>query len=127
MRVIISGGRKAVRERVKQMVTGGGEIAVIGFAGCDSMLAETRRLIPDAVIMLADGKESSRDVMEATHLIVEARLATRVLIMTDNIVRDLTSAIKAGAAGLLSLSVDRNELMTALMVPDYQRNIRANS
>lgn len=123
MRVILACGNEGVQKRVKQMLSSEAEIEVVGMiANYQEVLPETRRLLPDAVILLTDDRESSRAIINTARTIAEARLPTRAIIMTENVARDLVPAIKAGAAGLLSRSIDRSELLSALKVPAYHGN-----
>jgi DNA-binding NarL/FixJ family response regulator len=98
------------------------EIAVIGVNNSEDILTETRRLIPDAVILLTDERDNGKATIDLARTITESNIPTRIILMTENIKRDLIPAIKTGASGLLSHSVNRNELLSALMVPAYQKH-----
>ncbi len=118
MRVILACGNEGVHKRVKQMLSGEAEIEVVSrVTSYQEVLPETRRLLPDAVILLTDDRKSSGAAIKTVRAITEARLPTRAIIMTENVARDLVPAIKAGAAGLLSRSIDRSELLSALKIP----------
>jgi DNA-binding NarL/FixJ family response regulator len=125
MRVILGCGKKSIRKRVCHMLSVENEVAVIGVNNSEDILTETRRLIPDAVILLTDERDAGKAAIDLARAIAETNTSTRIIIMTENVKRDLIPAIKMGASGLLSHSVNRSELLSALMVPEYQKNIRA--
>ena len=110
--------------RVEQMLNKEKDIQVASkISGYKDVLPETRRLLPDAVILLTDEKNTSRSVINTARNITNEELPVRVLIMSENVARDVVPAIKAGAAGLLSQSVDRSELLSALRAPAHSINI----
>ena len=95
-----------------------------GVASHEEVLPEIKRLLPDVVILLTDDKESSQASINTVRAITEEQLSARVIIMTENVARDLVPAIRAGAAGLLSRSIDRSELLSALKIPVYHSNFK---
>jgi DNA-binding NarL/FixJ family response regulator len=125
MRIVLGCGKKSVRKRVCHMLSSESEIAVIAVNNYDDIITETRRLIPDAVILLTDERDGGKSTIDLARTIMESNIPSRLILMTENVKRDLVPAIKAGASGLISHSVNRSELLSALMVPEYQKHIRA--
>ncbi len=120
MRVILTCGSESIQKRVKQMLCSEQEIKLIAeIRDCDQVLMEVRRLSPEAVILITDDNKSSETIIEAVLDITLAELPTRSIIMTENVVRDLRPAIKAGAASLLPRSINRDDLLNALRIPVF--------
>jgi DNA-binding NarL/FixJ family response regulator len=120
MRVILGCGKKSVRKRVSHMLSIESEVAAIGINDPGDVLNETRRLIPDAVILLTDERDGGKSTIDLARTITESNIPTRIILMTENIKRDLVPAIKVGASGLICHSVTRSELLSALIIPEYK-------
>ncbi len=115
IRVLLACGNEAIIERINQMLSSEEEIVVVGkMRGDEQVLAETRRLSPDVVILLTDDTMSGVNVIDTARAITEAQLPARLIIMTENLTRDLVPAIRAGAASILARIVSRDELLSAI-------------
>lgn len=116
IRVLLIGGNEAMREQMSQMLSSQEGIILVGEApgGGGEALAVAKKLCPDVVIMLTDDRMSGMNVIDTTRAITEARLAAKVIIVTENLFRHLATAIKAGAAGLLSRNITQDELLSAI-------------
>ncbi len=115
IRILLACGDEATIESLSRMLSTEEEIEVIGrVRDGGEALAEIRRLSPDVVILPANDRVSGVNVIDTARTITEAQLPARLIIMTENLVRDLVPAIKARAAGLLSRNVSHNELLSAI-------------
>jgi len=115
IQVLLVGGDEAMRERLSQMLSGEEGIIIVGAARSgEEALAEAKALSPDVILMLTDTGMSGMNGIEATRAITEAQLPARAIIITENPARYLVPTIKAGAAGLLSKNISRDELLSAI-------------
>ena len=110
IRVFLVGGNEAMREELRQMLSGEGGIMVVG----EGALAEAKKVSPDVILMLADDRVPGMNVIDTTRAISETQLPAKVILITKNTGQYLVSAIKAGAAGILPWNISRDELLSAI-------------
>lgn len=112
IRVLIVDDHEAMREGLRLMLSGDERIRVVGVAR-DGQRALDRldKLLPD--IVLLDVVAPAMDIIEVTRSIKDAQPHVVVIILSDN-PKYLAPAIKAGAAGFLTRSVDRDDLLAAI-------------
>ena len=116
--VMLAGGNEAVQERIDRMLSNQEEVIVISKLRDErEVLDKTALLSPDIVILMTDDDKPGTSVIESARAISNAKLPTRSIIMTDNVARDLVPAIKSGAACLVSKSISRDELLSAILIP----------
>ncbi len=115
IQVLLVGDDEMVIERLSQMLSAEEEITVIGrVKAAKDALAEAKRLSPDLILMATEGGKPVMKAIDATRAITKARLPAKVVIFTDDLHQYLAPAIKAGAVGILSNNISRDELMSAL-------------
>jgi DNA-binding NarL/FixJ family response regulator len=115
IRVLLVDGDVATRNELKQMLSSEEGIMVIGeVSGEKSELAKAKQLSPDITIVLAGYGMSYEKSVNSACAISEANLPAKVIIMAEDPLKYLAPAIKAGAAGLLSDSIGRNELLSTI-------------
>ena len=113
--MLLVGDSEAMREELSQMLGSEDGVMVVGEVGSgEEALVEARKLSPEVVIMVTDSSMPDMDVIGATRSITGAQLPAGVIIVTDNLTRYLVLAIKAGAAGLVSRNISRDELSSAI-------------
>ncbi len=118
MRVILAPALEGIGKIVKQMLSSEVEKEVVGrVSGNPEVLPDTGRLLPEAVISHTGNIKSSRAIINSARTNAEAQLPTRAIITIEKVARDLMPAVKAGTAGLLGMSDDGGELLSALKVP----------
>ncbi len=118
MRVILAPALEGIGKRVKQMLSSEVEKEVVGRVTSNrEELPDTGRFPSDAVIPLTAIGKSSRAIINTARTIAKAQLLNRAIITIEKVARDLVPAIKAGAAGLFSRSIDGSELLSALKIP----------
>ena len=115
IRLLLVGGNEAMREELSQMLDGGEGIAVIGKtkSGEDARTG-VRKLYSDVVIMLTDTSITGKKIIDAISVLGETHLPARVILMTDQPIRYLGMAIKAGVAGLLPKATSPDALVAAI-------------
>lgn len=79
----------------------------------EAALAEAEKLSPDVTIVLASDNMPEETVIDNARVIGQ-KLPTRVIIMAENPIQHVLSAIKAGAVCLLSNNISRDELLSAI-------------
>ena len=114
--VLIVDDQALVRVGLRKILDAEPETTVVGEAGDgEDAVAEARRLRPDVVLM--DIRMPVLDGIEATRRIVQARPATRVLILTtfglDGYVYD---ALRAGASGFMLKDASPEEIAAAVRI-----------
>ena len=115
IRVLLVDGDEDVREELGRMLGSEEGMMVIGEAPSgEAALAEAKKLSPDVAIMLAGDDVPDEDVICSARAISEARLPAKVIIMAENPIQYLVSAVKSGVAGILSKDIDRDELLSAI-------------
>ncbi|MEO6446157.1 MAG: response regulator transcription factor, partial [Gemmatimonadaceae bacterium] len=101
IRVVIADDHAVVRSGLRAVLGSAVDIEVVGEAkdGLEAVAA-AERLKPDIVVM--DLSMPEMDGREATRLIVEKELPTKVLMLTMHVEEDyLMPALEAGVAGYL--------------------------
>jgi two-component system response regulator DevR len=115
IRVLLIEGHEAARKGLRQMLDSEEGVMVIGEAsGQEAVAAKASELSPDVAIVLAGDSMPDEKIVDSACAISEAKLPVKVIIMAENPVHYLLPAIKAGAAGLLSDNIGRNELLSAI-------------
>ena len=115
IRVVLVGGSEAMREELNEMLGSEAGIVVIGEVGSgEEALVEAKKLSPEVILMLTDIRMPGMNVVDTTRAIVAAQLPARVVIITEDLAGYLVPAVKAGAAGLLSKNISRDELLSAI-------------
>jgi DNA-binding NarL/FixJ family response regulator len=115
IRVLLVDGDKDVREELNQMLSNDGGVRVIGeVKSGEAALAEARKLSPDVAILLVGDDMPDENIIYSARAITEAQLTSRVLIMAENPMQYLVSAIKSGVTGILPNDIDRDELLSTI-------------
>jgi DNA-binding NarL/FixJ family response regulator len=114
VRVILADDHAVVRAGLKAVLGAAPDIQVLGEASTGrEAIAMVERLRPDVVVM--DLTMPDMDGAAATKAIVEAGLATRVLVLTMHEEEEyLLPLLEAGASGYLVKSVADRELVAAV-------------
>ena len=113
--MLLVDGDKDVREELNQMLSNDGGLRVIGeVKSGEAALAEARKLSPDVAILLAGDDMPDENIIYSARAITEAQLTSRVLIMAENPMQYLVSAIKSGVTGILPNDIDRDELLSTI-------------
>lgn len=114
IRVLLVDGDEATREGLSQMLCSEEGITVISeVRSGEAALAKAEKLSPDVTIVLASDNMPEEAVIDSARAIGQ-KLPTRVIIMAENPVQHVLSAIKAGAVCLLSNNISRDELLSAI-------------
>jgi DNA-binding NarL/FixJ family response regulator len=115
IRVLLVDGDEDVREELNQMFGNEEGMMVIGeVRSGEAALAEARRLSPDVAILLAGDDMPDENIIYSARAISEAQLTSRVIIMAENPMQYLVSAIKSGVTGILPNDIDRGELLSTI-------------
>jgi CheY-like chemotaxis protein len=114
IRVLLVDEREAMREGLRQMLSGDESITVVGEArDGKSVLALARTLRPDIILMNV-GVRGTSGIGVACSL-MKARLPMNIIILADN--REyLAPAIEAGAVGFLLRNISRDHLIGAIRI-----------
>jgi DNA-binding NarL/FixJ family response regulator len=123
--VLIVDDHPVVRAGLRDMLSGEGDIEVVGEAGDGSeALALIERLGPDVALM--DLRMPGVDGVEAIARISEAYPRTKVLVLTTyDSDADILRAIEAGATGYLLKDTPRQELYDAVRATARGRSVLA--
>lgn len=114
IRVLLVDGDGATREGLSHMLGSEEGITVISEARSGkAALAKAKKLPPDVTIMLTSENMPQEAVIDGARAISQ-KLPTRVIIMAENPMQYVLSAIKAGAVCLLSNGISRDELLSAI-------------
>lgn len=114
IRVVIVDDHAVVRSGLRAVLGGAVDIEVVGEAkdGREAV-AVAERLKPDVVVM--DLSMPEMDGREATRIILEKQIPTRILMLTMHAEEDyLMPALEAGVAGYLVKSAADRELVAAV-------------
>lgn len=115
IRVLLVDGDEVKREGLSKVLRSEEGISVIGEARSgEAAVVKVQELSPDVVIVLAGDNISDEDTVSSAFSISKAKLPVRMVIMAEDPVQYLVPAVKAGAVGLLSDSIGRNELLSAI-------------
>jgi len=115
IRVLLIDGHESIRKELRNSLSSEEGIVVIGEVnGEETSLAEATELSPDVAIVLAGDRMPDEKIVDSACAIGEAKLPVKVIIMAENPLHYLLPAIKSGAAGILSDSIGRDELLSAI-------------
>ena len=115
VRVLLVDGNEATREELNRMLGSQEGVTVVGEARRgQEALAAAKKLSPEVILMLTDVGAPDRDIIDTARVITEAQLPARLIIITENLTRYLVLAVKAGAAGVLSKNISRDDLIAAI-------------
>ena len=113
--MLLVDGDEDVRQELNQMLSNDEGMMVIGeVRSGETALAEARRLSPDVAILLAGDDIPDENIIHSARSISEAQLPARVIIMAENPMQYLVSAIKSGVTGILPNNIDRSELLSTI-------------
>ena len=113
--VVDGGDDESTMDGLRQMLNTAKGITVVGeVSSGEEALAAARHLSPDVIVMLADSDISGMDSIQTTHAITGEGLSAGVVIITRNIAKNLTPAVKARAAGLFSPGAGAEELLSTI-------------
>jgi DNA-binding NarL/FixJ family response regulator len=114
-RVLIADDHALFAEALEAILAADGRIAIVGRAVNGEQAVElAASLRPDVILM--DISMPVMDGIEATQRIVQAKPATRVLVLTgSDSPRDIDSARRAGAAGYVTKDRIAAELVEAIL------------
>ncbi len=115
IRVLIFSENDTKREELIQTLDSEAGIIVGGKANSDKeIITKAEKRSFDILIISVDNQVSSTRAIEIIRELKQAGLPVQVIIITDNIFRDLAPAVKAGAAGLLATGSSGDELLSAV-------------
>jgi DNA-binding NarL/FixJ family response regulator len=112
--VLLADDQPLLRMGFRMVLESQDDLSVVGEAADGREALElTRRLAPDVVLM--DVRMPGMDGIEATRLIVEQGLASRVLILTTFDLDEYAhAALRAGASGFLLKDALPNDLLSGI-------------
>ena len=114
IRVILVDSREAMREGLRQMLSGDVNIKVVGEAkNGNEVITQAQKLSPDIIIM--DASVRSTNSIETANRIRQSQLPVSIVMLDDN-TENLVPAIESGAIAFLTKSVTRNQLIAAIRV-----------
>jgi DNA-binding NarL/FixJ family response regulator len=111
IRVVLVDDHAVVRRGLEQLLSGAGDLEVVGQAGDgDEALDVVRALRPDVVVM--DLQMPGTDGVEATRRIVGEQLGAEVLVLTSfSDSARIAAALDAGAVGYLLKDADPDDVL----------------
>ena len=111
IRVVLVDDHAVVRRGLEQLLSGAGDLEVVGQAGDgDEALDVVRALGPDVVVM--DLQMPGTDGVEATRRIVGEQLGAEVLVLTSfSDSARIAAALDAGAVGYLLKDADPDDVL----------------
>ncbi|GAB6897365.1 response regulator transcription factor [Kineosporia succinea] len=116
IRLLLADDQELVRLGLRMVLGTFDDLDVVGEAADgEQAVTETRRLVPDVVLM--DIRMPGTDGITATARITETRPGTRVLVLTTFEEDEYVfGALRAGAAGFLLKDASRDKLVEAIRV-----------
>ncbi len=115
IRVVLAGSDGVGMERLIRELDGVEGIAICAeVAGGKEVLAAVGAFSPDIVVMLADALAPGPNSLETARSISEASPAASVILVVENPIYYLISAVKSGVAGLLPARMAEGELVSLL-------------
>ena len=116
IRVFLADDQALVRSGFRMLIDSEDDLEVVGEAP-DGAQAVRALLADPADVVLMDIRMPVMDGVEATRRIVEARLGTKVLVLTTFDLDEYAfAALKAGASGFLLKDAPADELVRAVRV-----------
>lgn len=113
IRVVLAGSDERGMERLSRELEEAEGIAVCAeVAGGEEALAAIGAFSPDIVVMLADSLTAGPDILETARSISDANPAASVILVVENPIYYLISAVKSGVAGLLPVRMAEGELVS---------------
>jgi DNA-binding NarL/FixJ family response regulator len=114
IKVLIADDHIVVRQGLKMLLDSQASIQVVGEAADGAMAVElAERLQPDVILM--DLLMPELNGIEATRLIVQKRLPSKVLILTSSLEDQLVKqALQVGARGYVLKAIRTNDLVQAI-------------
>ncbi len=113
IRVVLAGSNGTGMERLRRELDEAEGIAVCAeVTGGEEALAAAGAFSPDIVVMLADSLAPGPDSLDTARSISEAGLAANVILVAENPIYYLISAVKSGIAGLLSARMVEGEVVS---------------
>lgn len=114
IRIVIGDSREAMREGLRQMLSEGENIRVIGEArNGKELLSTIKQMKPDIVIL--DGKMRGADNAQIINEIKEMSQNVDVVVLNDE--RNLViPSIESGVAGFITRDISRTELITIIRI-----------
>ncbi len=113
IRVMLAGSDETGMERLRRELDEAEGIAVCAeVADGDEVVAAAGAFSPDIIVMLADSLDPALDGQEAVQSISEAGIAASVILIAENPIYYLISAVKSGIAGLLPTRMVEDELVS---------------
>jgi DNA-binding NarL/FixJ family response regulator len=111
IRVVLVDDHAVVRRGLAQLLSGAGDLEVVGQAGDgEEALVVVRELRPDVVVM--DLQMPGMDGVEATRRIVAEQLGAEVLVLTSfSDSARIAAALDAGAVGYLLKDADPDDVL----------------
>jgi DNA-binding NarL/FixJ family response regulator len=111
IRVVLVDDHAVVRRGLAQLLSGAGDLEVVGEAGDgDEALDVVRRVRPDVVVM--DLQMPRTDGVEATRRIVAEQLGAEVVVLTSfSDSARIAAALDAGAVGYLLKDADPDDVL----------------
>lgn len=121
IRVLIADSSEAMREGIRQMLSGDESIKVIGEARDGKEVLDLAvKLSPDIVIL--DGRLRGTDSTKVISCLKECAPQVGVIVLNDE-QNFLVPAIENGASGFLTGDVGRNDLIGAIRIVHLWRMI----
>jgi DNA-binding NarL/FixJ family response regulator len=114
IRVVLVDSREAMREGLRQMLSGDESIKVIGEAqNAKEALSQIQKLYPDIVIL--DAEIGGAEGIKVVNQINQSLNHVGIIVLNDE--RNfLVPAIENGASAFLSRDIGRNELIAAIRI-----------
>ncbi len=121
IRVVVVDSREAMREGIRQMLSGDETIKVIGEARNErEALNQIQKLYPDIVIL--DAEIRGADGIKVINQISRSLHHVGIIVLNDE--RNfLVPAIENGASAFLARDIGRNELISAIRIIYLWRSI----
>jgi DNA-binding NarL/FixJ family response regulator len=121
IRVVLVDSREAMREGLRQMLSGDESIKVAGEArNVKEALSQIQKLYPDIVII--DAEMGGADGIKVINQINQSLNHVGIIVLNDE--RNfLVPAIENGASAFLSRDIGRNELISAIRIIYLWRSI----
>ncbi len=115
IRVLLVGGNQATTDQLRETLDRRAGIMVAGeIVSVDEVLGAAGEVSPDVILMQSETTPTGRDNIDVARTVSQAKVPASIIIMTEDIIRNLVPAIKAGASGLLSPQTPPEDLASAI-------------